>query len=198
MDTLKSLSDEELVRRYANGENKAFDVILERYQSRLYSYIFYFVKNEELTEDIFQETFVKAITTIKQQRYTENGKFISWLTRIAHNMIIDNFRQERHENTVSNDVDDRDLLNNSRLADGNVEDRMVLSQIHADVCRMVELLPENQREVVQMRFYKGLSFKEISKQTGVSINTALGRMRYAILNLRRMARLHNITLSVGA
>ena len=104
MDTLKSLSDEELVRRYANGENKAFDVILERYQSRLYSYIFYFVKNEELTEDIFQETFVKAITTIKQQRYTENGKFISWLTRIAHNMIIDNFRQERYENTVSNDV----------------------------------------------------------------------------------------------
>ncbi len=196
MDTLKSLSDEELVRRYANGENKAFDVILERYQSRLYSYIFYFVKNEELTEDIFQETFVKAITTIKQQRYTENGKFISWLTRIAHNMIIDNFRQERYENTVSNDVDDRDLLNNSRLADGNVEDRMVLSQIHADVCRMVELLPENQREVVQMRFYKGLSFKEISKQTGVSINTALGRMRYAILNLRRIAQEKKLILTL--
>ena len=196
MDTLKSLSDEELVRRYANGENKAFDVILERYQSRLYSNIFYFVKNEELTEDIFQETFVKAITTIKQQRYTENGKFISWLTRIAHNMIIDNFRQERYENTVSNDVDDRDLLNNSRLADGNVEDRMVLSQIHADVCRMVELLPENQREVVQMRFYKGLSFKEISKQTGVSINTALGRMRYAILNLRRIAQEKKLILTL--
>ena len=196
MDTLKSLSDEELVRRYANGENKAFDVILERYQSRLYSYIFYFVKNEELTEDIFQETFVKAITTIKQQRYTENGKFISWLTRIAHNMIIDNFRQERYENTVSNDVDDRDLLNNSRLADGNVEDRMVLSQIHADVCRMVELLPENQREVVQMRFYKGLSFKEISKQTGVSINTALGRMRDAILNLRRIAQEKKLILTL--
>ena len=196
MDTLKSLSDEELVRRYANGENKAFDVILERYQNRLYSYIFYFVKNEELTEDIFQETFVKAITTIKQQRYTENGKFISWLTRIAHNMIIDNFRQERYENTVSNDVDDRDLLNNSRLADGNVEDRMVLSQIHADVCRMVELLPENQREVVQMRFYKGLSFKEISKQTGVSINTALGRMRYAILNLRRIAQEKKLILTL--
>ena len=196
MDTLKSLSDEELVRRYANGENKAFDVILERYQSRLYSYIFYFVKNEELTEDIFQETFVKAITTIKQQRYTENGKFISWLTRIAHNMIIDNFRQERYENTVSNDVDDRDLLNNSRLADGNVEDRMVLSQIHADVCRMVELLPENQREVVQMRFYKGLSFKEISKQTGVSINTALGRMRYAILSLRRIAQEKKLILTL--
>ena len=195
MDTLKSLSDEELVRRYANGENKAFDVILERYQSRLYSYIFYFVKNEELTEDIFQETFVKAITTIKQQRYTENGKFISWLTRIAHNMIIDNFRQERYENTVSNDVDDRDLLNNSRLADGNVEDRMVLSQIHADVCRMVELLPENQREVLIMRYYKDMSFKEIADATQVSINTALGRMRYALLNMRKMAEEHQIQLS---
>ncbi len=196
MNVLKTLADEELVERYANGENKAFDIILERYQNRLYSYIFYFVKNEELTEDLFQETFVKAIMTIKQRRYTESGKFFSWLTRIAHNMIIDTFRQERYENTVSNDVDDRDLLNNCRLTDENIEEKIILSQIHTDVCRMVELLPENQREVVQMRFYMGLSFKEISEQTGVSINTALGRMRYAILNLRRIAQEKKLILTV--
>ncbi len=195
MKTFKSLSDEKLVECYANGENKAFDVLLERYQGRLYSYIFYFVKNEELTEDIFQETFVKAIMTIKQRRYTENGKFISWLTRIAHNMIIDTFRQERYENTISNDTVERDLLNDSRLTENNIEDTLVLDQIHTDVRRMVELLPDNQREVVQMRFYQGLSFKEISELTGVSINTALGRMRYAILNLRRIAQEKHLILT---
>lgn len=195
MKTFRSLSDEKLVECYANGENKAFDVLLERYQGRLYSYIFYFVKNEELTEDIFQETFVKAIMTIKQRRYTENGKFISWLTRIAHNMIIDTFRQERYENTISNDTVERDLLNDSRLTENNIEDTLVLDQIHTDVRRMVELLPDNQREVVQMRFYQGLSFKEISELTGVSINTALGRMRYAILNLRRIAQEKHLILT---
>lgn len=195
MKTFKSLSDEKLVECYANGENKAFDVLLKRYQGRLYSYIFYFVKNEELTEDIFQETFVKAIMTIKQRRYTENGKFISWLTRIAHNMIIDTFRQERYENTISNDTVERDLLNDSRLTENNIEDTLVLDQIHTDVRRMVELLPDNQREVVQMRFYQGLSFKEISELTGVSINTALGRMRYAILNLRRIAQEKHLILT---
>ena len=187
MKTLRTLLDEELVERYANGENKAFDVLLERYQSRLYTYIFYFVKNEERAEDIFQDTFIKAIMTIKQRRYTENGKFISWITRIAHNMIIDTFRQDKYEKTISNDVDERDLLNDSRLTDPNVEDDLIVGQIHTDVRRMIDMLSENQREVVQMRFYQDLSFKEIAERTGVSINTALGRMRYAILNLRRIA-----------
>ncbi len=195
METLKTFTDEQLVEMYANGDNRAFDILLERYQSKLYSYILYVVKNEEMTEDIFQETFMKAIVTIKQGRYTDTGRFASWLTRIAHNLIIDNFRQEKYENTVSNDDTEKDLFNDSRLTDSNVEEQIVQKQIHTDVRKLVELLPDNQKEVIQMRFYLGLSFKEISEKTGVSINTALGRMRYAILNMRRIAKEKNLILT---
>ncbi len=196
METLKTLADEQLVEKYANGDNRAFDVLLEKYQSKLYSYIFYIVKNEEVAEDIFQETFVKAIVTIKQGRYTDTGRFVSWLTRIAHNLIIDSFRQDKYENTVSNDDSEKDLFNDSRLTDSNIEEKIVEEQIHTDVRKLVDMLPDNQREVIQMRFYMGLSFKEISEKTGVSINTALGRMRYAILNIRRMAKENNMILTL--
>ncbi len=195
MDTLKMLSDEQLVELYANGDNRAFDILLEKYQNKLYSYIFYIVKNEELAEDIFQETFVKAIVTIKQGRYVDSGRFISWLTRIAHNLIIDSFRQDKCENTISNDESEKDLFNDSTLTDGNIEDQLVQDQIHKDVRKLVNMLPDNQKEVIEMRFYLGLSFKEISEKTGVSINTALGRMRYAILNIRRMAKENNMILT---
>lgn len=195
METLRTLADEQLVEKYANGDNRAFDVLLEKYQSKLYSYIFYIVKNEEMAEDIFQETFVKAIVTIKQGRYTDTGRFISWLTRIAHNLIIDSFRQDKYENTVSNDDSEKDLFNDCRLTDSNIEEKIVEEQIHTDVRRLVDMLPDNQKEVIQMRFYMGLSFKEISEKTGVSINTALGRMRYAILNIRRMAKENNMILT---
>ena len=150
-----------------------------------------------MAEDVFQETFIKAITTIKQGRYTENGKFRAWIMRIAHNLVIDYFRQERSENTVSNDETEIDLLNNANLCDDTIEDRLVYGQILEDVKKLVLYLPHSQREVLEMRYYQGLSFKEISEQTGISINTALGRMRYAILNIRKMAEENGIILSVS-
>ena len=195
MKNLKTMADEELVALYAIGNNLAFDVLLNRHKSSVHSYIYYIVRDRDLTEDIFQETFMKAIVTIKQGRYTENGKFKAWIMRIAHNLIIDNFRQERNENTISNDEVDVDLFNDIRLCDGTIEDNMVQNQVFADVRKLIRHLPENQREVLEMRYYKDMSFKEIAEETGVSINTALGRMRYAILNMRRMAEEHRIELA---
>lgn len=190
------LTDDMLVARYSEGDNKAFDELLARYQGKLFNYIFFIVRNQELAEDLFQETFVKAITTIQQGRYTATGKFGAWLTRIAHNMIIDGFRQERNENTVSNDESEFDLLNDANLCDDNIEIKMVSEQTLSDVRRLVDALPDNQREVVYMRFYQDLSFKEIADITGVSINTALGRMRYALLNMRRIAEEKHIVLEM--
>jgi len=197
MNNLKTMADEELVALYAKGSNPAFDVLLNRYKSSVHSYIYYIVRDKDLTEDIFQETFVKAIVTIKQGRYSETGKFKAWIMRIAHNLIIDNFRQERNENTISNDEVDVDLFNDVRLCDGNAEDEMVQNQVFADVRKLVRHLPENQREVLEMRYYQDMSFKEIAEVTGVSINTALGRMRYAILNMRRMAEENRMELAIA-
>ena len=190
------LADDMLVARYSEGDNKAFDELLARYQGKLFNYIYFIVRNLELAEDIFQETFVKAITTIQQGRYTASGKFGAWLTRIAHNIIIDGFRQERNENTISNDETEVDLFNDADLCDDNVETQMINEQTLTDVRRLVDALPDNQREVVYMRFYQDLSFKEIADITGVSINTALGRMRYALLNMRRIAEEKHIVLEV--
>ena len=197
MNTLKMRTDEELVALYAKGDNTAFDVLLSRYKSSIYSYIFFIVHNKDLAEDIFQETFVKVIMTIKQERYVENGKFKAWITRIAHNLIIDNYRQERSENTISNDEVEVDLFNNIKLCEGTIEDNMVRHQVLLDVKKLVQHLPDNQREVLEMRYYQDLSFKEIADITGVSINTALGRMRYAILNMRRLAEEKQIELSLA-
>lgn len=187
MDKLVGLTDEELVIKYAEGVNEAFDVLLNRYKSKLFSYIYFAVRDRDLADDIFQDTFVKAIMTIRQGRYTENGKFPAWITRIAHNLIIDHFRQEKSNNQISSEEAGFDLLNNPKYSDDNVEDRLIHDQIITDIKKLVMYLPENQQEVVIMRYYKNLSFKEIADATGVSINTALGRMRYAILNLRRIA-----------
>lgn len=193
---MQKMTDDALVALYSKGNNQAFDILLERYKDKLYSYIYFSVRNDELAEDIFQETFVKAIVTIQQGRYTGNGKFAAWLTRIAHNLIIDLFRQEKNENVVSNDETEADLFNNIKLSDDTIETKLVNEQVLNDVRRLVDFLPDNQREVVYMRFYQDLSFKEISEITGVSINTALGRMRYALLNLRRMAEEKNIELTI--
>lgn len=195
MKNLKVMTDEELVVLYAEGNNSAFDVLLNRHKGSIHSYIYYIVRDRDLTEDIFQETFVKVIMTIKQGRYTENGKFKAWIMRIAHNLIIDNFRQERNENSISNDEVDIDLFNDSRLCERTIEDEMIQEQVFDDIKKMIRHLPENQREVLEMRYYQDMSFKEIADQTGVSINTALGRMRYAILNMRRMAEENKIELS---
>lgn len=195
MQKLTNLTDEQLVRAYVDGNNAAFDTLLRRHQSKLFSYILRIVKNRDIADDIFQETFVKIIMTLKQGRYAESGKFGAWLTRIAHNLIIDHFRQEKSENSISTDDEEVNLLNRRDLCDENIEDLMVNDQIRTDVRRIIEALPEAQREVLMMRYYSDMSFKEIADATGVSINTALGRMRYAIMNMRRIAEENNIVLS---
>ncbi|MDD7343289.1 MAG: sigma-70 family RNA polymerase sigma factor [Bacteroidales bacterium] len=189
-------SDERLIALYVEGDNNAFDALVERHKVRVYTYICGYVKDEELADDIFQETFVKVISTIKQGRYVENGRFAAWITRIAHNLIIDFFRQEKSENVQSADGTGVNILNRKELSEATIEDDLVLSQIHADVRRMVMQLPDNQRQVLVMRYYKNMSFKEIADVTKVSINTALGRMRYAIINMRRMAEENHIALSL--
>ncbi|HHU25228.1 MAG TPA: sigma-70 family RNA polymerase sigma factor [Bacteroidales bacterium] len=197
MDTFHTMTDEELVVMYVNGNNEAFDELLTRHQHSLYSYILYTVRDNGLAEDIFQDTFMKAIITIQQGKYTESGKFKAWINRIARNLIIDHFRQKKSENTISNDAYEVDLFNNPSLCDETVESKMVRTQVLNDVRMLVDRLPDNQKEVVEMRYYKELSFKEIADITGVSINTALGRMRYAILNMRRMASEHQIVLTIN-
>lgn len=195
MQTLKQLTDEQLVAAYADGNNEAFDTLLTRHQQRVFNYILRIVRSRELADDIFQETFVKAIMTIKQGRYVDNGRFSAWITRIAHNLIIDFYRQEKSGNTVSTDDEETNLPNRRDLAEDNIEDLMIDEQISVDVRRIMESLPEPQREVLEMRFYKGMSFKEIAEATDVSINTALGRMRYAVLNMRKIAQENNIALT---
>lgn len=196
MVKLMSKTDEQLVRAYAKGNNEAFDILLRRHQDRIFNYILRIVKNEDVANDIFQDTFMKAIVTIRQGRYTENGKFPAWISRIAHNLIIDYYRQEKSENRQSCSSDDVDILNRKELSEATVEDKIVTQQISDDVRYLIEELPELQRQVLKMRYYSNLSFKEIAEATGVSINTALGRMRYAILNMRRIAKEKDIVLSL--
>lgn len=195
MAKTQSITDDQLVKAYASGDNDAFDVLLKRHQDRIFNYILRIIKNEDIANDIFQETFVKAILTIKQGRYTENGRFPAWISRIAHNLIIDHYRQEKSENVKSADIEDVDILNRKDLCEATVEDIIIADQIRDDVKYLIELLPPLQREVLKMRYYQNLSFKEIAEITGVSINTALGRMRYAIINLRRIANEKDIVLT---
>lgn len=189
------LTDEALVASYAEGSNEAFDILLNRYRGKVFSYIFHIVKNQDVADDIFQETFVKIIMTIKQGRYVETGKFSAWVTRIARNLVIDYFRQEKSENLVSIDNDDVDLLNRRDLSDSTIEDNMVQTQICNDIRRLIHSLPDSQRNVIEMRFYQNMSFKEIADATNVSINTALGRMRYALMHIRKLAKENNIALT---
>ena len=197
MESLQKLADEILVRLYAEGNNAAFDVLLDRCEQKIFSYIMFLLHDEDIAEDIFQETFMKAIVTIQQGRYTENGKFQAWLTRIAHNLVIDYFRQNKSENNVSSEDMEFDVFNNVSLSEADVETSIVQDQVLSDVRLLVKHLPAAQKEVVYMRYYQDLSFKEIADITCVSINTALGLMRYALLNLRRMATKHNVSLAIS-
>ncbi|MBR7102378.1 MAG: sigma-70 family RNA polymerase sigma factor [Tidjanibacter sp.] len=188
-------SDKELLERYRAGNSSAISELIDRHRKRVRDYIYMLVKDRDLADDIFQETFIKVVRVIDEGRYTDNGKFLSWVLRIAHNQVIDHFRSGRQQQTVSESAAGYDLLGTRPLMEDNVEDKMVASQIEADVRRLVEELPEEQREVVKMRYYGGLSFKEIADQTDVSINTALGRMRYALINLRKMIKDNQIILA---
>lgn len=196
MKILDELTDEELALAYVEGNNSAFDLLLSRNEVKLFSYIMFVVHDEDLANDIFQETFVKVITKLQTRQYVANGKFSAWCLRIAHNIIMDMYRHNK-TNCIVEATESNDLSNFSgeSVASSYVEVDMINSQILSDVKKMVNLLPPTQREVVYMRYYQQLSFKEIAELTNVSINTSLGRMRYALLNLRKMAKEHDVYLS---
>ena len=189
------LSDQVLLNHYLLGDRSAISQLIERHSRRVKDYIHMMVKDRDVADDIFQETFIKAVRVIDEGHYTDNGKFLSWILRIAHNQVIDHFRAQRQNKSVSESEAGYDVLGTLKLAERTVEDAMVCEQIERDVRALVELLPAEQREVVMMRYFSGLSFKDIAEQTNVSINTALGRMRYALINLRRMIKEKNLILS---
>ncbi len=184
---LQNRTDEELVRMYAMNDNAAFDELLKRYKSKVFSYIYASTKDTDVANDIFQDTFVKAITTIKQGGYTEKGKFGPWILRIAHNLVIDSFRKAKNDNTVSNDDYEIDLLNDIKLCDDGLEEYWQKENMINNVIDLIDQLPENQQTIVKMRFFKEMSFKDIAASENISINTALGRIRYALINLKKLA-----------
>ena len=189
------LSDQVLLNNYLSGDRSAISSLIERHSRRVRDYILMMVKDRDIAEDIFQETFIKAVRVIDEGRYSDNGKFLSWILRIAHNQVIDYFRAQRQNKSVTEADAGYDMLGTLRFAERTVEDSMVSDQIERDVRAPVDLLPAEQREVVMLRYFSGLSFKDIAEQTDVSINTALGRMRYALINLRRMIKEKNLVLS---
>lgn len=191
---LELMSNEELAISYSKGNNAAFDLLLDRVKGEVFSYILVVVHNKELAEDIFQDTFIKIITRLQEGRYSDNGKFISWAIRIAHNAILDIFRRQKSQNIFDPNYGDDMSRFSQSVFDGSEEQFIVNKQVLKDAENLMMQLPESQREVVFMRCYQDLSFKEISEITGVSINTALGRMRYGILNMRKLAKHHNVCL----
>lgn len=193
---MRNQPDETLLALYAEGNDSAFDELLNRYQQKLYTYILSVVQNRELTEDIFQDTFAKVIATVRDNRYKEMGRFVGFLFRVAHNRIIDHYRQAAVANNITEDDAGYDIFNNQQLASPSFEEKVSEEQIVLDIRRLIRFLPVNQREIIVMRYYREMSFKEISDILGVSINTALGRVRYAILNMRKMAEEHGIELTV--
>jgi RNA polymerase sigma factor (sigma-70 family) len=192
-----TISDYDLLQRFVKGEQSCFEKLIHRHKNKVYAYISLYIRDQALAEDIFQDTFLKVIQSVKSGKYSDNGKFLSWVMRIAHNLIIDHFRRTKQMNTISNDNYESDIFNSRQFADENIEDIMVKKQIHHDVRKMISHLPDDQREVVILRHYAGLSFKEIADITQVSINTALGRMRYALINLRKLMEEKKISLTIG-
>lgn len=196
MNKLTRFTDEELVQMYVQGNNRAFDELLARTQTGIFSYIIFIVHNEEVANDLFQETFLKAITKLREGKYVTSGKFNAWLIRIAHNTVMDWYRRQKAANIVDTAVEDMSIaqMTDRQLMETSKEDMMANSQVLNDVRSLMAFLPDTQREVVQMRFYQNYSFKEIAEITGVSINTSLGRMRYALINMRRLARENHMQL----
>jgi len=197
MRNYNEVSDEALALLYVDGDNRAFDELLERTQTKLFTYIMFVVRDHDVADDIFQETFVKVITKLQQRQYTDTGKFQFWLTRIAHNVIMDWYRHQQTRHIVEpNEENDLENLKGASVMDTFRESEIVNEQVLMDVKRLMEALPAPQREVVYMRYFQQLSFKEIADLTGVSINTSLGRMRYALINMRRMAKEYQMELAL--
>jgi len=188
-------SDRQMVEAYISGQESILSAIIERHQPRIFGYIMMSVKDKDVANDIFQDTFVKVIRKLKEGTYNEEGKFLQWTMRIAHNLIIDYFRKNSRIKMVRS-TNEYDVFNQIPVHDRNAEEDIIRKQTHAKLRNMIEYLPENQKEVLTMRHYQQMSFKEISEETGVSINTALGRMRYALINLRKMMEEQNISLSI--
>lgn len=192
---IHNLSDYELIKQFMNGSQPSIEELITRYKSKVYTYILLMVKNQQLAEDLFQETFIKVIQSLKMHKYKDNGKFVSWVIRIAHNLVIDHFRKEKQINTCNNEDYEADLFNSRKFSAKNIEQLIVHDQIIKDVRKLIDELPDDQREVVMLRHYGQLSFKEIAEQTDVSINTALGRMRYALINMRKMIEEKKLSLT---
>jgi RNA polymerase sigma factor (sigma-70 family) len=191
------LSDYELINKFVNGEEEVVDELITRHKNKVFTYIYFTVKNQHLAEDLFQDTFVKVIKSLQEGKYQENGKFVSWVMRIAHNLIIDHYRREKQLCTCSNSDYEIDLFNSPKYSEDTIEQAMVSNQIFSDVRKLIDELPPDQREIILLRHYGNLSFKEIAEQTNVSINTALGRMRYALINMRKLIKEHDISLSMS-
>lgn len=192
---IEILNDKELVESYKKGNVASFELLLERHQNKVFSYILMLVKDKQLADDIFQDTFLKIIRTIKAGAYKEEGKFIQFAMRIAHNLVIDYFRKAKRIPIADSVNKDYDIVDNAKYVDPSIEESMITDQIHADLRKMIDYLPEEQREVLHMRMYADMSFKDIADATNVSINTALGRMRYALINLRKMVKENDLVLS---
>ena len=188
-------SDKELIERYQDGDVQSFELLIGRYQKQVYSYILTLVKDKQLADDVFQDTFVKVIQTIKSKSYKDDGRFVQFAMRIAHNLVIDHFRKENRIPTVESSSEDYNYIDNVPITDHSVEQGLVVDQIYSDLHRMITFLPDEQREVLRMRIFDDMSFKDIADITNVSINTALGRMRYALINLRKMMVTNNMTLT---
>ena len=189
------LSDRVLLNNYLSGDRSAISELIERHSQRVRNYIGMMVKDDDVADDIFQETFIKAVKVIDEGRYTDNGKFLSWVLRIAHNRVLDYFRREKSSRQLNEADAGYDVLGSLRIAEPTAEDQMVQGEMEQVIRSLIDLLPEEQQEVVRLRYYSKLSFQEIAEQTDVSINTALGRMRYALINLRRMIKEKNIVLN---
>ncbi len=194
MNDRTKISDQELIRLFISGDHNALESLINRHQRKLFSYIMIIVKDKHLAEDIFQDAFIKIINTLRSGNYNEEGKFLPWAMRISHNLIIDYFRRSKRMPMRENS-EEYDLFDTLRVYDDTIEDRIITGQIHNDIKKLIEHLPEEQKTVLKMRHYQEMSFKEIAQQTDVSINTALGRMRYALINLRKMIDEKNIVLT---
>lgn len=188
------VSDKELLNQYLEGDKSAISTLINKHNRRVRDYLYTMVKDRDIADDIAQETFIKAIKVIDEGRYTDNGKFLSWVLRIAHNRALDYFRSQKTNTKVNESNTGYNVLGTIKYADKSVEESIISEQTAAEIRSLVELLPEEQKEVVMLRYYSDLSFKEIAEQTGVSINTALGRMRYALINMRRMIKEKNLAL----
>ena len=191
----QAVSDHELINRYLAGNEISLEQLIHRHKSKVFSYILMVVKDKQHADDIFQDTFIKVIHTLRSGTYKEEGKFIQWVMRIAHNLVIDHFRKSRRIPFVETHNDEVSIFDNLRIYEESTEERIITEQIHQDIRSMIEYLPSEQREVLIMRHYADMSFKEIAEQTNVSINTALGRMRYALINLRKLIEQNEISLS---